>query len=124
MLQGKATFTFGDGETSVVGKYEGVMIPKNALYKFEADQSENLVLLRVGGGARKVPGLSDLTRFGTPKDILQQTTFADGSIKEGASVNNGETSKLRIYAKGNFFAPDDRALSAIIWRCARMTCET
>ena len=30
ILQGKATFTFGDGRTQVVGKYDGVMLPKNA----------------------------------------------------------------------------------------------
>ena len=53
VLQGKATFAFGDGRTSVVGEYEGVMIPKNVQYKFEADESENLVLLRVGAGERK-----------------------------------------------------------------------
>lgn len=106
VLQGKATFTFGDGRTAVVGKYEGVMIPKNALYKFQADESENLVLLRVGGGARKLSGLNDLTRFGTPKDILAQTTFADGSIKDGGSAKNGETSKPRIYARGKYFAAD------------------
>jgi len=106
VLQGKATFTFGDGRSAVVGKYEGVMIPKNALYKFQADESENLVLLRVGAGARKVSGLSDLTRFGTPKDVIQQTTFADGSVKDGGSVKNGETAKPRIYAKEKYFAPD------------------
>jgi mannose-6-phosphate isomerase-like protein (cupin superfamily) len=105
VLQGKATFSFGDGSTAVVGKYEGVMIPKNALYKFQADEAENLVLLRVGGGARKVSGLKDLTHFGTPKDILAQTTFADGSIKDGGSVKNGETAKPRVYATGKFFAP-------------------
>jgi mannose-6-phosphate isomerase-like protein (cupin superfamily) len=106
VLQGKATFTFGDGRTAVVGKHEGVMIPKNALYKFQADEAENLVLLRVGAGARKVSGLNDLTRFGTPKDIIEQTTFADGSVKEGGSVKNGETSKPRVYARGKYFAPD------------------
>jgi mannose-6-phosphate isomerase-like protein (cupin superfamily) len=106
VLQGKATFTFADGRASLVGRYEGVMIPKNVLYKFEADESENLVLLRIGGGARKVTGLTDLTRFGTPKDVLQQTTFADGSVKDGAAARNGETAKPRIYAKGRYFAPD------------------
>jgi mannose-6-phosphate isomerase-like protein (cupin superfamily) len=106
VLQGKATFTFGDGRTSVVGKYEGVMIPKNVLYKFEADQSENLVLLRVGGGARKLSGLKDLTPFGTPKDVVKQTTFADGAIKQGDTAKNGETAKPRIYARGKYFAPD------------------
>jgi mannose-6-phosphate isomerase-like protein (cupin superfamily) len=106
VLQGKATFTFGDGRTSVVGQHEGVMIPKNVLYKFEADESENLVLLRVGGGQRAVTGLDDLTPFGTPKDIIRQTSFADGAVKVGDSPKNGETSKKRVYAKGKFFAPD------------------
>lgn len=106
VLQGKATFTFGDGSTSVVGKHEGVMIPKNAQYKFEADETENLVLLRVGGGQRKVTGLDDLTPFGTPKDILAQTSFADGSVKVGNAAKNGESSKKRVYAKGKFFSPD------------------
>jgi mannose-6-phosphate isomerase-like protein (cupin superfamily) len=107
VLQGKATFTFGDGRTSIVGQYEGVMIPKNVLYKFEADESENLVMLRVGGGARKdAAGLNDLSPFGTPKDIIQKTSFADGAVKQGDAVKNGETAKKRIYAKGKYFAPD------------------
>ncbi len=106
VLQGKATFTFGDGRTSIVGVHEGVMIPKNVQYKFEADEAENLVLLRMGGGARTEKGLADLTPFGTPKDILRQTSFADGSVKVGNSKKNGETAKTRIYAKGKYFAPD------------------
>jgi len=52
IMQGKATFTFDDGRTQIVGQYEGVMLPKNAKYKFEADEAENLVMLRVGGGVR------------------------------------------------------------------------
>ena len=104
VLQGKATFTFGDGRTSVVGKYEGVMIPKNVEYKFMADEAENLVLLRVGAGQRQ--SLDDLTRFGTPKEIGRHTTFADGSVKVGKDAKNGESSKALRYAKGKFFAPD------------------
>jgi mannose-6-phosphate isomerase-like protein (cupin superfamily) len=106
VLQGKATFTFGDGRTSVVSKNEGVMIPKNGLYKFTADESENLVMLRVGGGVRTATGLNDLTPFGTPKDVVQKTTFADGEMKQGDAAKNGETAKKRIYAKGKYFAPD------------------
>ena len=49
IMQGKATFTFGDGRTRIVRQHEGVMIPKNVTYKFEADETENLVMLRVGG---------------------------------------------------------------------------
>ncbi len=106
VLQGKANFTFGDGRTSIVGRNEGVMLPKNVTYKFEADEAENLVMLRVGAGERKVKGLADLTPFGTPKDVVKQTSFADGSTKDGNDPRNGETAKKRVYAKGKFFAPD------------------
>jgi prepilin-type processing-associated H-X9-DG protein len=106
VLQGKANFTFADGRTSLVGQHEGVMIPKNVKYKFEADETENLVLLRVGGGEREVKGLADLTPFGTPKDVVRQTSFADGSVKVGNDVKNGESSKRRVYAEGKFFSPD------------------
>ena len=115
VLQGKASFAFGDGRTEVVGVNEGVMIPKNVAYKFEADEAENLVLLRVGGGGRTVKGLADLTRFGTPKDVTQQTTDTDGKVKVGSDVKNGETAKPRIYATGKFFSPEikDAALAAM-----------
>ena len=106
LLQGKATFTFGDGRVETVGQHQGVMIPKGVKYKFEADETENLVMLRVGGGERKVKGLGDLTRFGTPKDIVAQTNFADGSKKVGQSERNGESGKKRVYAPGTFFSPE------------------
>lgn len=105
VLQGKANFTFGDGRTSVVGRNEGVMIPKNVQYKFEADEAENLVMLRVGGGERKVKGLAEMTPFGTPRDVAKQTIFADGSTKVGNDPRNGENAKTRVYAKGKYFSP-------------------
>jgi mannose-6-phosphate isomerase-like protein (cupin superfamily) len=106
VLQGMATFSFGDGSSKVVRTHEGVMIPRDVKYKFEADEAENLVLLRIGGGVRSVKGLDDLTPFGTPKDVVRQTTFGDGTSKVGNDPKNGETSKTRIYAKGKFFSPD------------------
>lgn len=106
ILQGKATFTFGDGRTQVAGKYEGVLFPKDAKYRFVADEAENLVMLRVGGGVRTETGLDNLTSFGTPKDVVAQTSFADGEVKVGNAPKNGESSKKRIYAEGKFFAAD------------------
>jgi len=106
VLQGKATFSFGDGSTRMVRAHEGVMIPKGVEYKFEADAAENLVLLRVGGGQRITKGLDDLTPFGAPRDINGQTVFADGSTKIGHDPRNGESSKTRVYAKDKYFAPD------------------
>ncbi len=106
VMQGKATFTFGDGSSRIVRVHEGVMIPRDVKYKFEADEAENLVLLRIGGGVRNVKGLENLTPFGTPKDVVQQTRFGDGSTKVGNDPKNGETSKKRIYARGKLFSPD------------------
>lgn len=106
ILQGKATFTFGDGRVEVVGKHQGVMLPRNAKYKFEADEAENLVMLRVGAGVRNAKGLDNLTSFGTPKDVVAQTSFADGETKIGNDPKNGESSKKRVYARGKFFSPD------------------
>jgi mannose-6-phosphate isomerase-like protein (cupin superfamily) len=105
VLQGKATFTFGDGSTRVVGVHEGVMLPRSVHYKFEADQAENLVMLRVGGGQRAIEGLGELNPFGTPREIAKQTIFSDGAEKVGDAARNGETAKKRIYAKGKYFSP-------------------
>jgi quercetin dioxygenase-like cupin family protein len=106
IMQGKATFTFDDGRTQIVGQYEGVMLPKNVKYKFEADEAENLVMLRVGGGVRDAIGLDNLTTFGTPKDVTAKTSFADGQVKVGDAKKNGETAKKRVYAEGKFFAAE------------------
>jgi mannose-6-phosphate isomerase-like protein (cupin superfamily) len=106
ILQGKATFTFGDGRQQTLGIHEGVMIPKNVSYKFEADEAENLVLLRVGGGERTAKGLDNLTRVGTPKDVNEQTYYSDGAVKVGNEAKNGESGKTRVYAAGKYFAAD------------------
>ncbi len=47
VLEGQATFHFGDGSTAVVNKFEGVLLPKGCFYYFEATGEGNLVLLRV-----------------------------------------------------------------------------
>jgi mannose-6-phosphate isomerase-like protein (cupin superfamily) len=49
VLQGAVEFTFGDGSTNRAEKFEGVMIPKGSMYKFEAQGGENLIMLRMGG---------------------------------------------------------------------------
>ena len=82
------------------------MLPKNFKYKFVADEAENLVMLRVGGGVRTETGLDNLSSFGTPKDVVAQTNFANGEIKVGNAPKNGESSKKRTYAEGKFFAAD------------------
>ena len=68
-LQGRGTFHFGDGSTTEVLQYEGVMIPKGVSYRFQADEKENLVLLRIGAAQRKTEGIAELQRHGTPMEL-------------------------------------------------------
>jgi mannose-6-phosphate isomerase-like protein (cupin superfamily) len=67
VLQGEATFYFGDGSSCGVQQYEGVMIPKGTSYRFQASEEVNLVLLRIGGAQRKTTGVDQLQAHGTPK---------------------------------------------------------
>ena len=49
ILKGQATFHVGsEGDVRVVNAYEGVFIPRGAVYRFESTGTENLVILRVG----------------------------------------------------------------------------
>ena len=52
---------------------------------------------------RTESGLDNLTSFGTPKDVIAKTSFADGQVKVGNDPKNGESSKKRVYADGKFF---------------------
>ena len=61
ILQGQATFYDKEGNTNVVKKYEGILLPKGSYYYFQSTGNENLVLLRVGAGRK--PG--DEFRLGT-----------------------------------------------------------
>jgi mannose-6-phosphate isomerase-like protein (cupin superfamily) len=65
VLQGQATFHDGEDNISVVNKYEGIMLPRGAFYRFESTGDENLVLLRVGAG-RKSDGNYRLGTEGRP----------------------------------------------------------
>ena len=55
VLDGQATFFAADGSTTVVGKNEGMMLPKGALYNFQSSGEGNLVMLRVGTGPNGNP---------------------------------------------------------------------
>jgi mannose-6-phosphate isomerase-like protein (cupin superfamily) len=54
VLAGQATFYLGREERpQVVNKYEGVLLPKGAFYRFQSSGDENLVLFRSGAGKRR-----------------------------------------------------------------------
>lgn len=60
ILQGEALFYGPEGETCRVGRNQGIMMPAGALYRFHAEGADNLVLLRIGAGAK--PGTDILAR--------------------------------------------------------------
>lgn len=66
VLDGQATF-YGPGDIStVVGKYEGLMIPAGAYYRFQSTGDTNLVLLRFGADVDVPDGMA-LPEDGTPR---------------------------------------------------------
>jgi mannose-6-phosphate isomerase-like protein (cupin superfamily) len=82
VLEGEATFYDEDGNTTVVGKYEGMFLPKGAYYYFKSSGDTNLVLLssyayapgdrgtdgRLGADGLPLPAYSDANKHveGTP----------------------------------------------------------
>lgn len=86
VLAGQATFHLGKDEKEVaVGQYEGVFLPKGAFYWFQSSGEENLVMFRVGAGARY-----DGDRMG-----------ADGGPLPGGSKENKHEAGVAV--PGKFF---------------------
>jgi mannose-6-phosphate isomerase-like protein (cupin superfamily) len=59
VLQGQATYADEEGTEYVVNRYEGVLVPRGALYRFQSTGEENLVLLRVGSSQQGIGALWD-----------------------------------------------------------------
>jgi mannose-6-phosphate isomerase-like protein (cupin superfamily) len=106
VLQGRATFYFADGSTFEALPFEGVMLPKGSVYRFEAGEEENLVLLRIGGAQRNNPENRRLQRHGAPAELAGTTFDADGSIKVGSAPKTGTPSLPIIPVPGKFFPKD------------------
>ncbi len=106
VLQGRATFDFGDGSSCEATQFEGIMLPKGAVYRFQAGEEVNLVMLRIGAAQRKTTGIDDLLKFGAPIE-LAGTTFDDDGTKK---VNRGGSAKTpnapTVVIPGKFFPSD------------------
>lgn len=67
VLEGEVTFFDKDGKGTVLHKYQGIMIPKGAFYRYLNTGGENLFLLRVGAKLSAQHGEeSRLRTDGTP----------------------------------------------------------
>lgn len=103
VLQGRATFFFGDGGTCEVLPFEGIMLPKGTQYKFEAGEEENLVLLRIGGAQRKTTGTAELRETGGPMELKGTSIIDGGIVKQGRESRKGTPSYDVIPLAGQFF---------------------
>ncbi len=76
VLQGQATYVDGAGRERVVKAYEGVLVPKGALYCFQSSGEENLVLLRVGTSQKGIESVANRTgEDGTPRPAHAPTNI-------------------------------------------------
>jgi mannose-6-phosphate isomerase-like protein (cupin superfamily) len=76
VLDGEATFYGPDETSTVVGRYEGLMIPAGAFYRFQSTGDTNLVLLRFGAN------------LPLPEDAPAPRVGPDGSPLEGKDPRN------------------------------------
>jgi mannose-6-phosphate isomerase-like protein (cupin superfamily) len=106
VLQGEATFHFGDGSSATVRPFEGSMIPRGTLYRFHANEAKgNLVMLRVG--AAVVKDSSDLDpKFALPREALQSRSDPQGRYAAGDDKRNGTAAQETVFKPGEVFAAD------------------
>ena len=89
VLEGEVTFFDETGAGSVLGQYEGIMIPKGAYYRYLNTGGRNLFLLRVGA------------QLPTPEGITR--VKPDGSSIPADSADNHHVDPVAIEGK-NFGA--------------------
>ena len=102
ILQGEATFNFGDGSSIVALQFEGVLLPRGTQYRFSANPVGNLIMFRVGGA--NVTNHKDIDSYALPKEAAKSRKFSDGT--EGDASKGGAHANPTVFKMGAFFAPD------------------
>lgn len=103
VLQGAATFHFGDGASQAVGQWEGVLVPKGVLYRFVSEGSDNLVMLRIGA-AQRGDDWSGETTMGFPIELCEAVDENGETIFDNNSLRKGKTpSEPAIPIPGRYF---------------------
>ena len=90
ILQGSARFFGPEGEEIDLGPYQGIMLPKGALYRFYATSKEPLVMIRVGSPSPK--------KQKKPYRIDKEGKELRGDSKENKAVPI-------VFREGAFFPP-------------------
>ena len=92
VLEGRAEFFDEVGESTVLGPYEGILLPRGTLYRFRSAGTSNLVMLRIGCGRNsRLPGQADgrvdpagVPMHGNPTQIAKGRTTVPSGVKFGA----------------------------------------
>jgi len=79
VLEGQATFYDETGAETVVGSYEGIMLPKGVFYRYLNTGPGNMMILRVGSGER--PKQQDDNRLGPDGRPLPAMSEANHHVK-------------------------------------------
>ncbi len=64
VLEGEVTFFDENGTETVLGPYQGIMLPRGAYYRYLNTGPGNLMILRVGAGQRPKRGEGEAMRLG------------------------------------------------------------
>ena len=100
VLQGRATFMDVDEHEIVLGAYDGIMIPKGTLYRFQSGSQENLVMLRVGAAQRTDSETDSNADYPSPMVVR---LGRDGLPQPGDSPENRTASRSPVQVPGQWF---------------------
>ena len=85
VLEGEVTFFDENGGETVLGPYQGIMLPKGAYYRYLNTGPGNLMILRVGAGERPKRGSMEEVRMGPDGKPLPADSEANHHI-EGVPI--------------------------------------
>jgi mannose-6-phosphate isomerase-like protein (cupin superfamily) len=110
VLDGVAAFVDADERCTRVGRYEGMLIPAGAPYRFSSEGEGNLVMLRVGCPAAGAERGEDVQGFPGP---MGMRTRPDGSALPPSSPDNGSAAADPVPIPGAFFPLADRGAATV-----------
>ncbi|MBL8551711.1 MAG: cupin domain-containing protein [Hyphomonadaceae bacterium] len=88
VMRGAARFHFADGTMREAREFEGVLLPKGTIYRFDAVEGENLVMVRVGGAQIGADWSGQIVRGGPAE--TRRVVDPDGNLI-ASSARKGKT---------------------------------
>jgi mannose-6-phosphate isomerase-like protein (cupin superfamily) len=103
VLDGEATFVDAEGNETVVGAYEGMMVPRGSAYAFRSSGSGCLVMVRVGAPIdSQLADEGSSSLLGIPASI-QRRVAVDGADAPGLARSNKTGAVPGVPIPGRFF---------------------